>query len=247
MTPDEIASSVAERPLKPLEHILTGRTLEAVTAIEASARMIPLEDLTILANIVDRLKPVRSYEVGLLSGSSAVTIMAAKPAGAGVLHIACDPYQTSLYDGRALKVISDLGFADRFRFAEEAAHASMPKVLAEDGQVQDLVFLDGNHKFDYTLVEWFFADKMIRVGGVVVFDDCHYPMVQAVANFVEANCPYRFVRFNDRTWAAIKMAQDKRSWMDFTPFAVPFEDHHRRLLDAARATKAAKRTSTDQG
>jgi hypothetical protein len=50
----------------------------------------------------------------------------------------------------------------------------LPKLQA-DGLRIDFAFIDGCHTFDYAMVDFFYIDKMLRVGGVVVFDDEYYP------------------------------------------------------------------------
>lgn len=211
--------------------------------MQATGRM-PKEDLEIIANVVSKVQPVRTFEVGLLSGSSALAIMGAKPDVPGAMHIACDPYQRRLYNGQALDVIAQAGLAEKFEFMEEESHYAMPRLLLSDAERFDLVFIDGNHKFDYTLVEWFYSDKLLHSGGVILFDDCNWTMVQSVANFVEANCAYRFIKFNERTWAAVKMREDNRSWAEFSPFVIPWDTHHASMLEKARNAKAAKPVTT---
>ena len=66
----------------------------------------------------------------------------------------------------------------------------MPK-LQETGVVCDLAFIDGYHTFDHMLVDFFLVDRILRVGGIVVFHDVGYPGVRKACRFVALNRAYR--------------------------------------------------------
>ena len=54
-----------------------------------------------------------------------------------------------------------------------------------------LVYIDGWHTFDYALLDFFYADKLLDVGGLVGFNDCHYPSIERVLRFVARHRHYR--------------------------------------------------------
>jgi hypothetical protein len=60
--------------------------------------------------------------------------------------------------------------------------------------VYDFAFVDGRHHFDYVLVDFFYIDKLLRVGGYAVFDDLWLPQVRKVVSFVLRNRDYALVR-----------------------------------------------------
>ena len=65
------------------------------------------------------------------------------------------------------------GYYDRVEFYEEASFECLPKPLARNEKI-DFAFLDGQHTFDYVLVDFFYVDKILSVGGIIVFDDLQY-------------------------------------------------------------------------
>ena len=69
------------------------------------------------------------------------------------------------------------------------APASWPKLLARNEKI-DFAFLDGQHTFDYVLVDFFYVDKILSVGGIIVFDDLQYPSVRKVCRYVLTNLCY---------------------------------------------------------
>jgi hypothetical protein len=46
------------------------------------------------------------------------------------------------------------------------------------------------HTFDYALVDFFYIDKMLNIGGVVIFDDLSYPSIRKLCRYVLRNLPY---------------------------------------------------------
>ena len=65
----------------------------------------------------------------------------------------------------------------------------LPKLLARNDKI-DFAFLDGQHTFDYVLVDFFYVDKILSVGGIIVFDDLQYPSVRKVCRYVLTNLCY---------------------------------------------------------
>jgi hypothetical protein len=47
-----------------------------------------------------------------------------------------------------------------------------------------LAYIDGDHTFDYTLLDFWYVYKMLEIGGVVGFNDCDYPAVDEVLRFL---------------------------------------------------------------
>ena len=74
----------------------------------------------------------------------------------------------------------------------------MPKLLIEieSGKCPrlDMVFIDGMHLFDYTLLDFFYADKMLNINGLIIIDDIRHAPVQKLIQYVKKNY-YRCYRF----------------------------------------------------
>jgi len=47
--------------------------------------------------------------------------------------------------------------------------------LIERGVTIDFAFIDGMHTFDYTVIDLFFADKLLRKGGIICIHDMELP------------------------------------------------------------------------
>ncbi|MCC7167509.1 MAG: class I SAM-dependent methyltransferase, partial [Rhodospirillales bacterium] len=172
-------------------------------------------------NLVRHLMPKATLEVGLAKGTSAITILAALTDGGAArpIHRAIDPFQSVVYKRNGLRNAAFCGFGDQLVLIEDSSHRALPYLLMSEKRRFDFVFLDGNHLFDFTFVEWFYCDKMLPVGGAMLFDDADLPAVAAVLNFIAANLPYEVKKITKRLGLVIKRDEDSRIWSDFTPFA----------------------------
>lgn len=145
---------------------------------------LPLEDGRGLNRIVREIKPKRSLEIGMALGLSTLFIFDALPDDAH--HTAIDPFQTTWFDDFGPHLVNQAGYADRFRIVREPSYLVLPR-LAEANEQFEFVFIDGNHRFDYTLVDFFLVDKILAVGGTVVFHDMWMPSVRKVVSFIRQN------------------------------------------------------------
>lgn len=133
-------------------------------------------------------------ETGVAHGGSAVTICSAlnelEKTGAKCKHIGIDPNQTSEYKGAAIAGLQRCGLEHLFELMEGPGHLMLPKLI-ERGIEADLVFIDGWHTFDYTMLDAFFADKLLRPGGILMMHDLPMPSKQKVARYLATHRRYR--------------------------------------------------------
>jgi hypothetical protein len=72
---------------------------------------------------------------------------------------------------------------------EEADYLSLPRMLGRGTQV-DFGYVDGWHTFDYTLLDFWYLDKMLAVGGHVAFNDCGWRAVSKAIGFLLTHRKY---------------------------------------------------------
>ena len=172
----------------------------------------------------------RVLVVGCANGLSALAICQAledggAPPAAQLTSI--DPFQSTQWAGTALANLARAGLAHRHRLLEEKSYAALPALLAavRAGVEQpfDAIFVDGMHLFDYTLVDLFFADLLLRDGGVLLLDDVRHRGVAPVYDYVIKNWPhYRLVADTvcaDTLATFVKLGADSRSWDAHVPFS----------------------------
>ena len=91
--------------------------------------------------------------------------------------------------GGGLHNVKRAGFNDRYFFHEEQSQVVLPRLDAAGTRIQ-FALIDGWHTFDHTLVDFFFIDRMLDVGGIIVLDDVGYPSICRLCHFILANRNY---------------------------------------------------------
>ena len=181
---------------------------------ERSYVSIKEEEAAFIYELISSKKLHKTLETGLGFGNSACHILAASDAN----HIAIDPFQKD-YDYLAVKNVESLGFKEKFDFREDYSHNVLPQLLKEEKQF-DFIFIDGDHKFDGILVDFYYADLLLENGGYVLFHDTWMRSTQLVSSFIKKNkanyevidCPLR----NFHLFKKIK--KDDRDGMHFKEF-----------------------------
>jgi predicted O-methyltransferase YrrM len=154
-----------------------------------------------LQRIVRDIKPERSLEIGCAYGVSTLYICealasgeASAPANASLKgtarHIVVDPFQSRQWRGIGAKNIREAGFASLVDFREERSEVVLPQ-LVDAGVVLDFAFVDGWHTFDQVMVEFYFLNRLLRVGGVIAFDDANRRSINRVVRHALTYPAYR--------------------------------------------------------
>jgi predicted O-methyltransferase YrrM len=136
-----------------------------------------------------QLQPACVIEIGMACGTSSLAILAAlrKLGGKGRLT-SIDPYQTS-GGGVGLAGVARANYQDLHTIIEKPDFLALPPLL-EAGTKVDFAYIDGWHTFDYTLLDFFYLDKMLKPGGVVAFNDCGWKAVFKAIRWVMRHRKY---------------------------------------------------------
>ena len=118
----------------------------------------------------------------LESGSSA-------PEGPPRVHYGVDPCQWSEHHGAAIALHREFGIRSRFELLEGTAHVMLPTLLEK--VTLDFAFVDGWHTFDYTLIDFFYIDKLLKPGGAVAFHDASWASKRKVFGYIRTHRRYR--------------------------------------------------------
>jgi len=94
-------------------------------------------------------------------------------------HYALDPNQTSQYENIGEFLVESCGLGSYLTVVQKTSYRAFPelydKILAGEIPKFDLVYIDGWHTFDYTLIDFFYADLLLNINGVIVLDDIRHP------------------------------------------------------------------------
>lgn len=189
----------AFRPPAPnpvLEEILRTQRVRTPDGdlVELHSHVSPREG-AFLQWLVRETSAVRTLEIGLAFGVSALYVCDALPRVPEACHVAIDPAQrrptriSNGWRGIGLANLERAGYADLVEFHDEPSHVVLPRLLEQERRF-DLAFVDGWHTFDHALLDFFYADLLLPAGGVVAFDDAHYPSIRAVCRYVARNRAY---------------------------------------------------------
>ncbi len=149
-----------------------------------------------------------TLETGVAAGVSTLAITSTLKSLGGVKHYGVDPNQTDYYGSAAILNLEKENLQDMFQLLEGPSHTQLAKLIEQNVQV-DFVLIDGWHTFDYTLLDFFLADKLLRPGGIVAFHDCYGLSKQKVLKYVETHRKYEyaeefFVRGNESRKTTLK-------------------------------------------
>lgn len=176
------------------EIIRDGTTKTTDGQIKKVIGQISAEEGKLIQNSIKEINAEVSVEVGLAFGTSALYICEALTKTGKTRHYVIDPFQMypDSYGGIGLNNLKRAGFENIVEFIDKPSHQGL--VLLDSQNVKaDFAFIDGWHTFDYTLVDFFLVDKILKVGGIVILDDSDWPAVHKVCSFISNNLSYKFI------------------------------------------------------
>lgn len=159
-------------------------------------------NLLIIANAISDLEAKNTLETGMAFGASSLAFLAAKNTGtAEGVHIAIDPFQHRHYDDCGLVAVKTAGLGQAFEFKSGYSSIELGKLL-ETGRRFDLIYIDGSHLFEDAFVDAYFAARLLRDGGVMLFDDCADRHIAKVLAFLRSNLQKSLCEVDASRWRA---------------------------------------------
>jgi predicted O-methyltransferase YrrM len=154
---------------------------------------VSLDEAHYIRNLIVDHGFTTCLETGVAYGASTVAIchglsLAAKPFAA-VKHYGVDPCEINVYGGPALAALKECGLDHIFELCEGPSHMMLPKLI-DRGVALDFVLIDGMHTYDYSLVDMFFADKLLRPGGIICMHDMWMRSKQKVFKYLMGHRKY---------------------------------------------------------
>jgi predicted O-methyltransferase YrrM len=148
----------------------------------------------IIYDVIRRHNIEKTLEVGLAYGISTLYICQAhKDNGRdNKVHVAIDPNQSTEWQNVGMFNIERAGLAHLMTHRELSDHVGLPLSL-QLGERFQFALIDGLHVFDYAIVDAFYVDLMLDVGGFVVFDDADMAGIAKAVDFFKVNRAYREV------------------------------------------------------
>jgi len=173
-------------PNEVLRSILTTRkVIHADGKVERLHSETSSEECLAIYQYLRDNPPEVAIEIGMAYGVSSLAILTALEENNHGRLISVDPYPPGFDDVRqsALLAIDNAGLAHRHAHVHAESELALPQLI-NDGVRPDFVYIDGHHGFDHAFVDFFFADKMLPVGGTIAFDDSQWRSVHRVIRYL---------------------------------------------------------------
>ncbi|MBV9705080.1 MAG: class I SAM-dependent methyltransferase [Methylobacteriaceae bacterium] len=178
--------------IRPIEHITRGCFQDRTEATEASITeymeseialgrvfnyfseyptqsMLSTNARMAIFGLIRMIKPATVVEIGTYyAGTSEVIARALWENRSGVLHTV-DPYGARRCPSILRKWPKEL--RDRVRYWSENSAAFFERATRDHLQF-DMVFVDGNHDFEFALFDLMAAARLLRPGGLIIVDNC---------------------------------------------------------------------------
>ena len=123
----------------------------------------------------------KTLEIGCAYGLSSLYICSALSNRDSVRHIIIDPFQYEEWHGVGIHNLQRANITF-FELIEKPSEFFLPELAQHEAGTFDMVFIDGWHTFDHTLLDLFYANRLVKVGGYIVLDDCGVsPIAKAVS------------------------------------------------------------------
>ena len=195
MTPDEI------------DKILEIPEWDTVSAIKP-------KEAGFIFQFIREKKLSHTLETGFAFARSAAHIIAAT----GSQHIVIDPFQHN-YQNMGVSNIAKLGFSEKLIFEPDFSHNVLPRLVKEN-KTFDFIFIDGDHKFDGILVDFYYSNLLLDNGGYVMFHDTWMRSTRLVEKYIRRNyANYHPVHSPLRNICIFqKTNEDKRDGVAFSEF-----------------------------
>jgi predicted O-methyltransferase YrrM len=123
-----------------------------------------------------------------------------------------DPFQSTQWKNFGVKLVKSIKMEKYHTLYEDKSYNVLPDLL-EKKQIYDFIFIDGWHTFDYTLLDFFYSDLILKVGGIIVIDDAFHQGVNKCLKYIDSNYKhYKRIQSPSTVGAYQKISDDNRSW-----------------------------------
>jgi len=132
----------------------------------------------------------KTLEVGCAYGLSSLYICSALSDRDSAKHIIIDPFQHASWHGIGISNLRRAGISF-FELIEQPSEFILPEIARNEPATFDMIFIDGWHTFDHTLLDLFYANRLLKVGGYIVIDDCNWPSIAKAVSYVSKYPAYQ--------------------------------------------------------
>ena len=166
-----------------------------------------------LQYIINKYNYTNCLEVGCANGVSGFYILTANK---NTRLISVDPYQSTQWHNNGINMFKYFNLDNRHTLYEEKSYECLPRLINKYANTFDLIFIDGFHTFDYTLIDFFYSNLLLKKNGIIIIDDALHKGVSKCVKYIETNYNSFYKKLTDKTpitFAAFrKINDDTREW-----------------------------------
>ena len=134
-----------------------------------------------IESIIQRYHSKSCLEIGMGLGISAMYILSAYH----TTLISIDPFQHIRWGTNGIDLLKMMGVISRHHLIKENSFIALPALL--NTHKFDFIFIDGVHKFDDTLNNFFYSVKLLNTSGIIIIDNAIHPAVNKCIKYIENN------------------------------------------------------------
>jgi predicted O-methyltransferase YrrM len=144
-----------------------------------------------LQQMYDLVKPSKSLEVGLAYGISTLFILekCRQYNSAEKCHVIIEPFP---WGNTALYNITKEGLEKYIDIRNELSDKVIPSMYLNNDRIQ-FAYVDTTKVFDTVLQDFYFIDKILDVGGIIIIDDASTGGINMVIRFISTLPHYKAV------------------------------------------------------
>ncbi len=191
---------------------------------------IPRVEGEVIRKWIVEHRPRKLLEIGLGYGVSSLFICDSICDVSDASYHIIDAFQSNEWQSIGTYNLKRAGYEKAYVLHEELSEICLPRMLAEKFTF-DFALIDGWHTFDHVLVDFYYVNRMLEAGGLVVFDDVHLPSIRKVMAHVATYECYKPLSIPDvirqsvrskarrilnlpevRIGGFVKMIPDNRNW-----------------------------------
>jgi predicted O-methyltransferase YrrM len=185
-------------------------------SFDGNVRISPEQGMW-LYSLCREAKPKATLEIGLAYGFSLVYFLAAIRENGVGHHTAVDPFQSD-WHGIGWRQSQSLDMSDSFRLIEEKSISALVH-FADRGEMFEVIFIDGNHRFDDVFVDFTLSAELCPMGGCIILHDMWMPSVRMAVAFIRSNRKdFEEITPMSSIAAFRRIGEDAREWHHYVEF-----------------------------
>jgi cephalosporin hydroxylase len=154
-----------------------------------------VNNLLAIRHLMQEMRPDRTLEIGLACGGSALLFASMHrehDMPPGKQHTAIDAYQEA-FDDVGILNLERADLSGYVHLVRERSSLALPKLM-ESGATFGIIYIDGSHQYEDVFCDFYYASRLLKHGGYIMFDDSTDKQVRRVIRYIDSDLSHAFER-----------------------------------------------------